>query len=143
MTGKEQTPAIGQRLREGAVTFLTLFTSTGTLICCALPITLVTLGFGSAVVGLTGALPWLIPLSQNKAWVFGVSAVLLGVGGWLIYRRGRACPTDPKLGLLCERLDRWNRRVYWTSVTIWGIGFFAAYLLLPVRQALEGLGPFG
>lgn len=129
--------AFKQRLNEGAVTFLTLLTSTGTLLCCALPIMLVTLGLGSAVVGLTGTLPWLVALSRHKEWVFAVSALLLAVGGWMLYRRGRSCPTDPKLGRLCGSLDQWNRSIYWTSVAIWGIGFFAAFLLLPLTRALE------
>jgi len=128
---------VKQRLNEGAVTVLTLLTSTGTLVCCALPIMLVTLGLGSAVVGLTGALPWLVPLSRHKGWVFAVSALLLAIGGWVMYRPGRTCPTDPELGRLCGRLDWWNRRIYWASVAIWGIGFFAAYLLLPLTLALE------
>ena len=136
--GVPMVQALKQRLNEGTVTFLTLFTSTGTLVCCALPIMLVTLGLGSAVVGLTGAFPWLVTLSRHKAWVFAVSALLLAIGGWMLYRQGRSCPTDPKLGRLCGRLDRWNRRIYWTSVAIWGIGFFAAYLLLPLTRALEG-----
>ncbi|HZD53119.1 MAG TPA: hypothetical protein VE175_08735 [Woeseiaceae bacterium] len=127
-----------QRLAEGAVTFLTLFSSAGTLICCALPITLVTLGLGSAVVGLTGAFPWLVSLSRHKDWVFAVSALLLTVGGWMLYRRDRQCPADPKLGRLCGTLDRWNRRLYWTSVAIWATGFFAAFLLLPLTRALNG-----
>lgn len=128
--------ALQQRLHEGAVTVLTLLTSTGTLVCCALPITLVTLGLGSAVVGLTGALPWLVTLSRHKAWVFAASALLLAVGGWMLYRRNRSCPTDPTLGRFCCRLDRWNRRIYWASVAILGVGFFAAYLLLPLTRAL-------
>ena len=78
--------ALKQRLNEGTVTFLTLLTSTGTLVCCALPIMLVTLGLGSAVVGLTGAFPWLVTLSRHKAWVFAVSALLLAIGGWMLYR---------------------------------------------------------
>ena len=125
-----------RRFREGGVTVLTLFTATGTLICCALPITLVTLGLGSAVVGLTSAAPWLIPLSHYKIWVFAGSAALLGLGGWLLYRPGRSCPADPELGALCNRLDAWNRRIYWGSIAIWGVGFLAAFVLLPVRKAL-------
>lgn len=127
-----------QRLNEGAVTFLTLFASTGTLICCALPILLVTLGLGSAVVGLTGAFPWLVDLSRHKAWVFAVSAALLAIGGWMLYQGARSCPTDPTLGRLCSRLDQWNRWIYWSSVAIWGVGVFAAYALLPLVQMLEG-----
>lgn len=129
--------ALKHRLNEGTVTFLALFASAGTLICCALPIALVTLGLGAAVVGLTGALPWLVTLSRHKEWVFAVSALLLLAAGWALYRRGRSCPADPQLGLLCSRLDRWNRRIYWTSIAVWGIGFFAAFLLLPLTRLLE------
>lgn len=123
--------------RARGVSLPTLFTSTGTLICCALPITLVTLGLGATVAALTSTFPFLITLSQHKVWVFSFSGVLLGVSGWLLYRPGRACPADPKLGELCNKAQLWNRRVYWTSVAIWGIGFFAAYIALPLRIWLE------
>ena len=124
------------RFRDGAVTLLTLFTASGTLVCCALPIALVTLGLGSAVVGLTGAVPWLVTLSRHKEWVFAVSAILLILGGWTIYRSGRSCPAEPQIGRLCTALDFWNRRIYWTAVVIWGAGFFAAFLLLPLTRFL-------
>lgn len=120
-------------LKENRVTWLTLFASTGTLICCALPITLVTLGLGAAVVSLTSTFPFLITLSQHKIWVFGFSGAMLGVSGWVLYRPGRICPTDPVTGRLCNRAQVWNRRIYWSSVVIWDIGFFAAYLALPLR----------
>jgi len=133
-------PEARPRLGEGIFAVLALFASTGTLICCALPILLVTLGLGSAVVGLTGALPWLMTLSAHKEWVFGVSAALLALGGWMLYRRGRRCPADPRLAQWCGRADRWNRRIYWVGLCIWGIGFFAAFLLLPITQALAKIG---
>ncbi len=129
------TELMGRR-RDRIAMVLTLFTSSGTMICCALPITLVSLGLGSAVVGLTGAFPWLITLSQHKGWVFAVSAILLIAGGWMIYRPGRSCPADPELQRLCARADFRNRRLYWISFSIWLIGFFAAYLLLPISRAL-------
>ncbi len=124
------------RLKTGGVTWLTLFASTGTLICCALPITLVTLGLGATVVALTGSFPFLITLSQYKIWIFAFSGIMLGVSGWLLYRPGRSCPTDPELARVCNRMQVWNRRVYITSVVIWGIGFFAAYVALPLREWL-------
>lgn len=80
--------------RETGVSWLTLFASTGTLICCALPIILVTLGLGAAVVSLTSTFPFLIVLSQHKIWVFAFSALMLGVSGGLLYRPGRRCPTE-------------------------------------------------
>ncbi len=125
--------------RERNVSWLTLFASTGTLICCALPITLVTFGLGAAVVSLTSSFPFLIVLSQHKIWVFAFSALMLVLAGWMLYRPGRACPSDPDTGRLCERAQLWNRRVYWSSVVIWGLGFCAAYVALPVRLWLESL----
>jgi len=114
-------------------TWLTLFASTGTLICCALPIIFVSLGFGATVAALTSSFPLLITLSLHKVWVFAFSGAMLALSGWLIYRPGRACPSDPELGQLCNTAQTWNRRLYGASVVIWCIGFFAAFLALPLR----------
>jgi len=124
-------------LKEGGVTWLALFASTGTLVCCALPIMLVTLGMGATVVAMTSTFPFLITLSLHKGWVFAGSGLMLALSGWLIYRPGRACPTDPGLEAMCIKAHVWNRRIYWTSVVIWGIGFFAAFLALPLRIYLD------
>jgi len=112
--------------------WLTLFASTGTLICCALPIIFVSLGFGATVAALTSSFPLLITLSKYKIWVFAFSAAMLALSGWLMYRP-RACPVDPELSRVCLRTQVWNRRIYWISALIWGIGFFAAFLALPLR----------
>jgi uncharacterized membrane protein len=117
--------------------WLTLFASTGTLICCALPILLVSLGLGTTVAALTSAFPFLVVLSQYKIWVFAFSCALLVVSGWLLYRTSRTCPADPKLASVCIKTQVWNRRIYWTSLIIWCAGFFAAYLALPLRIWLE------
>jgi hypothetical protein len=122
---------------DRGVTWLTLFTTVGTLICCALPIMLVTLGLGAAVVSMTSAFPFLITLSQHKIWVFGFSGAMLLFSGWLLHRSGRHCPADPELGALCKKSQKWNKRIYWASVSIWGIGFLAAYLALPIRMWLD------
>ena len=124
-------------LKERGVTLFTLFTTTGTLLCCALPILLVTLGLGATVAALTSAFPLLITLSEHKVWGFLVSALMLALSGWLMFRPGRACPTDRELARACNRAHRWNRRIYWSSVVIWGLGFTAASLLLPLRIWLD------
>lgn len=121
------------RLKDNGVAWLTLFATTGTLICCALPIVLVTLGLGATVAALTSAFPFLITMSQYKEWVFAFSAAMLGLSGWLLRRAGRHCPSDPELRTLCEKTTVWNQRIYWSSVSIWGIGFIAAYIALPLR----------
>jgi len=125
-------------LRDSGVSWLQLFATSGTLICCALPIILVTLGMGATVAAMTSAFPLLVTLSLHKAWVFGVSGILLLVSAWLMYRPGRVCPTDPALGQLCSNAQRWNRRIYWTSTVFWCVGFFAAFLALPLRIWLDG-----
>lgn len=127
-----------QYRKDQSVTWFTLFTTTGTLICCALPIILVTLGLGATVAAMTSAFPILIMLSQHKVWVFAFSALMLLVSGWLMYRPGRHCSADPNLAEKCTTALKWNKRIYWISVGMWGIGFMAAYLLLPVRIWLEG-----
>ena len=126
----------GETKIDTTVNWLTLFATTGTLVCCAIPIMLVTLGMGATVAAVTSSFPLLITLSQYKTYVFTASGLLLGLSGWLLYRSGRACPTDPILAEYCNRARSWNRRLLWGSVTVWGIGFFAAYLALPLRVAL-------
>lgn len=121
------------QFQQRTVSWLTLLTSTGTLICCALPILFVTLGLGATVAALTSTAPFLVTLALYKSWVFALSGLMLLVSGWLLYRPGRACPSDPELGRLCARAQRWNRRIHGLSGAIWGIGFFAAYLALPIR----------
>ena len=124
--------------RERSLTWLALFASTGTLICCALPIAFVMLGLGATVAAISSSVPILVTLSLHKGWVFAASAMLLASSGRLLFRSGRECPVDPQLAALCDRTLLWNRRIFWVSVTIWGVGFFAAYLALPLRIWLTG-----
>ncbi len=108
--------------------WLVLFASTSTLLCCALPILLVSLGAGAVVASFATQVPFLVTLSMHKAWVFAGSGLMLLLGGWALYRSGRICPSDPDLGKLCDTAHKWNRRLYWVSVTIWCVGFFFAFI---------------
>lgn len=109
--------------------WLLLFTTSGTLICCAIPITLVSLGMGATVASMAATAPWLVALSMHKGWVFGLSAGLIALSAWSVYRPGRACPIDPELAAACARADKWNRRFIWFSAVMWSIGFLAAFVL--------------
>lgn len=113
-----------------------LLLSSGTLVCCALPILLVTLGMGATVAAWVSAAPWLVTLSQYKAWVFAFSGVSLVAAGFFLYRPGRSCPTDPRLARVCAMADRWNRRILGLASVLWIVGAFTAYLLLPLRRWL-------
>ncbi len=108
---------------------LSLFTSMGTLICCALPALLVSLGAGAALAGLVANAPWLIAFSQYKALVFGGSAVLIVITGVLRWRsRFAPCPADPVKAKACMRLRQFSTWVYGISVLIWCVGFFFAFI---------------
>ena len=61
---------------------LSLFTSLSTLVCCALPALLVTVGLGTTLVSIVSIFPWIVVLSKYKLTIskgfantiFGISA---------------------------------------------------------------------
>ena len=114
--------------------WLILFASTSTLLCCALPILLVSLGLGAVVASMASSLPFLVTLSQHKNWMFLGSFVLLLIAGWTLYRPGRACPVDLVLAEKCVTSHKWNQRFYWCAVIVWLIGFFSAYVLVLIVE---------
>ena len=121
---------------DSLLSYATLIFSGGTLICCALPILLVSVGLGAGVAYMTNAFPWLVLFSKYKLWTFSIAGGYLALTAWMIYRPGRSCPTDPELARLCQQADRWNRVVLWIAVGVYGLGFFAAFLWWPLRQWL-------
>ncbi len=106
-----------------------LFTTSGTLICCAIPITLVSIGLGAVVASMASAAPWIVTLSLYKGWMFTISGALIALSAWAVYRPGRSCPADRELAAACARADVWNRRFIRVSAGLWGIGFFSAFAL--------------
>src|SRR5947209_15512358 len=57
--------------------YLSLFSSLGTLLCCALPSLLVLFGLGATVASVLSEAPWLVALSHHKNWVFIVAGALI------------------------------------------------------------------
>jgi hypothetical protein len=113
----------------GWLSWLSIFTSAGTLVCCALPAAFVALGAGATLAGLVGAVPQLVWISENETAVFGVAAVMLAAAGLLQYRaRFAPCPADPRLAAECRRARRVSRRVYTVSLVIFAIGAFFAFV---------------
>jgi hypothetical protein len=109
--------------------FLSLFTSSGTLICCALPSLLVTLGAGAALSTLIAAVPGLVWVSQYKEVVFTAAGVMLAISGWLQWRgRYAPCPVDPALRDACMQTRKTSQRVYWVSVLIYAVGGWFAFI---------------
>ena len=124
--------------REAGVVAIALLSSTGTLLCCALPIMLVSIaGLGAFVASVTSAFPILVDLSSHNEWVFGLSGLMLIGSGWMVRQSGRSCPTDPVLARWCNTFQTWNRRTVVASSVIWAMGFFAAFFALPLRTARD------
>lgn len=108
---------------------ISLFTSMGTLICCALPALLVTLGMGAVLAGVVSTAPWLTALSEHKVVVFTIAGIMLSASAFMQWRaRYAPCPADPLKAKSCARL----RKISWTiliiSIVIYSIGFFFAFL---------------
>jgi hypothetical protein len=130
-----------QRRASGALSYLSLFTSFGTLVCCALPSVLVLLGFGATVASFLSAVPWLVTLSRHKMGVFGVSGVLF-VGNLLyVYvlapRAQNVTETCPAGGA-CSSASRFSRVVLCISAAIYAIGALSAFVLGPLLMRFGG-----
>src|SRR6202023_1311473 len=106
--------------RSGLLSYLSLFTSFGTLLCCALPSLLVLLGLGATVASFLSALPWLVTLSHHKNWVFLIAGLL--ITGNFVYLKSRAaiCPADAADA--CAAATRTSRVVLWISAAIYCFG---------------------
>lgn len=112
---------------------LSLFTSIGTLVCCALPVLFVTLGAGAALAGLVSNIPWLVALSAYKKVVFTLAGIMLLAGGFMHWKARHApCPVDPLQAKVCNRLRQISNWMYWISVSIYAIGFFFAFIAVHI-----------
>src|SRR5215475_12669997 len=111
---------VKQRRTSGVLSYLSLFTSFGTLLCCALPSLLVLVGLGATVASFLSAVPWLVTLSRHKTWVFAISGALIGSNLLYVYaiaprlqKTGEACPADAPEA--CNAASRFSRVVLWIS----------------------------
>ena len=114
---------------------LSLFASTSTLLCCALPALLVTIGAGAVMAGIASNVPGYIWLTEQKVPLFILSGVMLALALFMRWRsRNAPCPIDPVQARACTRLRRVSGIILYASVAIYLVGgffaFFAADLLL-------------
>lgn len=116
-------------VKQTLLPMLSLFTSLGTLMCCALPALLVTIGMGATMAGLVSAAPWITALSDYKPIVFAVSGIMLAFAAFMQWRaRNAPCPIDPAKARACASLRKFSWGVIIFSVVIYLVGFFFAFL---------------
>ena len=114
---------------------LSLFASTSTLLCCALPALMVTIGAGAVMAGIATNVPSYVWLTERKALLFVLSGVLVALAIFMRWRsRNAPCPIDPAEARACARLRRTSGWLLYASVGVSLVGgffaFFAADLLL-------------
>ncbi len=115
--------------KQNLLSTLSLFTSAGTLICCALPALLVTLGMGAVMAGLISTVPWITALSEYKIILFTVAGLLLLFAAFMQWQaRNAPCPADPAKAKACTRLRKISIASLVLSFVIYAIGFFFAFL---------------
>jgi len=129
------------KFKTDVLSILSLFTSFSTLICCALPALLVTLGMGAVLAGIFSSIPFIVTLSNYKELTFVIAASLIGLNFFLVYRKRKedeACEI-PEEGVetACHTASRWTKTILWISAGMLIIGFFMAYLALPLMKFIE------
>jgi hypothetical protein len=108
---------------------ISLFASSSTLICCALPALLVSLGAGAALASLVAVFPQIVWISEHKEAIFLISSALMVAGGVLQWRNRYApCPIDPDLRNACLKTRRTSLRIYWVSLALLVVGGWFAFI---------------
>jgi mercuric ion transport protein len=125
-----------QASRATWLSYLSLFSSLGTLLCCALPTLLVFFGLGATVAGVLSAAPWLVGLSRHKAWVFALAGSLIGLNFVYVYALAPRLKTSIEVcsqdDAACGQASRLSRIVLWLSAGVYTIGFVVAFILGPL-----------
>jgi hypothetical protein len=106
-----------------------MLSSFGTLLCCALPALLVSVGAGAVVASVASAVPQLVWISEHKIPLFLFAGVMLFVSGISTYANRRTpCPIDPEKANSCLRVRRLSAGIFFVSLAVYAIGFFFAFV---------------
>jgi hypothetical protein len=116
-------------LRNSVLHTLTLFSSIGTVVCCALPALFVSIGAGAVMASVVSAIPQLVWISEHKIPLFVFAGLMLCLSLFATYwNRRMPCPSDAALAKSCLRVRRVSLGVFIISLTIYAIGFYFAFL---------------
>ena len=110
--------------------FISLFTSGGTIICCALPALLVSIGAGAALSSFISVFPQIVWLSIYKIPIFIGAFSMLLIAGYMQWRaKNMPCPADKRLAQQCIRARKVSLWIYCIAVVIFCIGLIFAFVL--------------
>ena len=101
------------------VNFFALLSSSSTLLCCALPAILVSMGAGAVFANIISVVPALTVVSQFKIeMTIATLIILIAVGVLHLKTAKMPCPADPTLGRACLKSRRRSRIVYYLSCMV-------------------------
>ncbi|PYK28829.1 MAG: hypothetical protein DME57_11775 [Verrucomicrobia bacterium] len=116
-------------LKTIVIESMALFGSFGTLLCCALPAILVSVGAGAVMASLVTTVPQVVWLSEHKEPLFVFAGIMLVISGLTTYLNRRApCPIEPRQAKSCRRVRRFAATVFATAVALYAIGFYFAFV---------------
>ena len=109
---------------------MTLFISSSTLICCALPAIFVAVGAGATLASLINVFPQLIIISQYKVLISFITLIILLFAGVMIKKsEALPCPVDPNLRTICLKTRKNSKILYYLSVIIFASASVFTYLV--------------
>ena len=117
-------------MEDKTANYFSLFASSSTLICCALPALFVALGAGASFASLVSTFPFLIVLSQYKIEISLAAFVMIVIAGFINYKTYyMPCPADPELGRMCMQSRKRSRVLYYFSVAIFIFATIFTYVV--------------
>jgi len=119
-----------EKIKLMKIGLMTLFISSSTLICCALPALFVAVGAGATLASLTNVFPQLIIISQYKVLISFITLIILLVAGVIIKKsEAMPCPVDPNLRTICLKTRKNSKTLYYLSVIIFASASVFTYLV--------------
>lgn len=119
-----------KKILHHSLSFLSLFSSFGTLFCCALPALFVLLGAGAVFAGLTSAIPQITFIAEHKNGIFIFAGTMISLNLFLRFKnRYNPCPIDPNLTNSCKKLKKISNIIFYVSVIFFLIGLSFTYLV--------------
>ena len=117
-------------MKNNSTNFISLFLSTSTLVCCAMPALFVALGAGASFASLMSFLPFLAILSQYKIAITCFAAVMLIIAGFSNYKSQYApCPAEPELAKLCMQTRVRSKFIFTLSLAVFTFSTIFTYIV--------------
>lgn len=115
---------------DRSANLISLFASSSTLICCALPAVFIVIGAGATFASIISIFPFLVVISKYKVSITLVSLLILVFAGYINYRTYYLpCPADPELGRICLQTRKRSRSIYYFSVILFTFATIFTYFI--------------